>query len=141
MEQVRETLLAPRQFQLFLLAAYACVALALAVTGIYGVMSCVVTQRTHEICVRMALGARPSDVVRLVVGRGMVLAGLGAVVGLACAVVLTRLLAGQLYDVRPFDPLTFAGVAGLLVVVALAACYFPAYRAAKVDPLLALRAE
>lgn len=141
MEQVRETLLAPRQFQLFLLAAYACVALALAATGVYGVMSNAVTLRTHEIGVRMALGARPSDVVRLVVGRGMVLAGLGAVVGLAGAAMLTQLLAGQLYDVPPIDPLTFAGVTGVLVVAALAACYFPAYRAAKVDPLLALRAE
>jgi predicted permease len=115
--------------------------LLLACIGLYGLLSYEVARRTREIGVRMALGARPSDVLRLVVRQGVGLSAVGAVVGILGALGLTRYLASLLYGVRPFDPLTFLSVALLLGLVALAACYIPARRAAHVDPLIALRYE
>jgi putative ABC transport system permease protein len=132
---------AERQFNMLLLGLFAGLALALAAVGIYGLTSYSVTQRTHEIGIRMALGANRSHVMKLVVGQGMLLAGLGVAIGLIAAVGLTRLMASMLFAVRPTDPATFAAVAGLLVGVALAASVIPARRATKVDPMVALRYE
>jgi len=109
--------------------------------GIYGVMSYAVTQRTREIGVRVALGARPRDVIRMVVGRGMLLTSIGAAAGVALSLGLTRLMSGMLFGVGAKDPLTFACVSLLLAGVALLACYIPARRAARVDPMVALRCE
>jgi len=117
------------------------VALALAAVGIYGVMSYSVAQRRNEIGIRMALGARPADVLRLVMGEAMGVAVAGAAAGLAAALALTRLMSGLLYGVASTDPLTFAAVCAVLTAVALTATYVPARRAVRVDPLSALRAE
>jgi predicted permease len=116
-------------------------ALSLACVGLYGLLSYEVAQRTREIGVRMALGARPSDVLRFIVGQGMALSAAGAILGILGALGVTRYLASLLYGVRPFDPLTFLAVALLLALVALAACYTPARRASRVDPMVALRYE
>jgi putative ABC transport system permease protein len=132
---------AKRRFNMFLVGGFAALALVLAAIGIYGVVSYSVSQRTFEIGVRLALGAKPADVMRLVIGQGMANALLGALVGLAVAVGLTRFLETQLFRVSPTDPLTFAAVGSLLIAVALVACYLPARRATKVDPMTALRYE
>ncbi|HEU0173136.1 MAG TPA: ABC transporter permease [Blastocatellia bacterium] len=124
-----------------LLSAFGLLALALAAIGIFGVMSYAVSQRTREIGVRMALGAGAKDIFKLIVGRGLLLTLIGVGVGLALALVGTRLLSSLLYSVSAIDPLTFAGVTLLLVAVAFLACYFPARRAMKTDPMVALRCE
>jgi ABC-type antimicrobial peptide transport system permease subunit len=131
--------LAVRRFSMQMIALFAVTALLLAALGIYGVISYVVSERTHEIGVRLALGAGRADVMRMVVRQGMSLAISGTVVGLGGALVVARALAGLLYGVRPADPLTFGAVTVVLITVALIACYVPARRAIRVDPVIALR--
>lgn len=124
-----------------MVALFALTALLLAGLGIYGVISYMVGERTHEIGIRIALGAERSNILRMVLRQGLGLAIAGAAVGLIGALIVSHLMAGLLYGVRPTDPLTFGGVALLLMGVALAACYLPARRALRVDPLIALRHE
>jgi putative ABC transport system permease protein len=141
MDELLADSVALRRFSMLLLGVFAAVAVALACVGLYGVISYSVAQRTREIGLRVALGARPRDVLRLVLGRGLGLAGLGIVLGLAGGLAVTRVISSLLFGVGARDPLTFAAVAALLSLVALAACLFPARRATKVDPMVALRYE
>ena len=141
MNEVIADSLAARRFSMILLGSFALVALVLASVGIYGVLAYLVGQRTHEIGIRMALGAGRYEVLRLVVGQGAKMTLLGVALGLAAAMGLTRLMSDMLYGVSATDPLTFIAVALLLILVALAACYIPARRATKVDPMVALRHE
>jgi predicted permease len=140
-ERRLEELGAQRRFQTWLFSLFAALALGLAVIGIYGVLSYSVAQRRQEIGIRVALGAQVRDVMRLVIGQGMTLALIGLTLGLIASFGLTRLMSGLLFGVSATDPLTFALIAALLCVVALLACWIPARRATKADPLLALRPE
>jgi putative ABC transport system permease protein len=141
MEEVRSISLASERMNLLLFGLFAVLALALATIGIYGVLAYSVAQRTREIGIRLALGAHHNDVLRLVVSQGLRLAALGILLGLSGALTLTRLMAGMIYGVSATDPVTFLSVAILLGLVAAAACYIPARRAMRVDPMVALRYE
>ncbi len=141
LDEVVSNSFAARRLSMILLGVFAALALVLACVGIYGVISYLVGQRTHEIGIRLALGAQRSDVFRLVIGHGARMALIGVAVGIGAALALTRLMANQIFGVSAHDPLTFAGVAMLLILVALAACYIPARRAMRVDPIIALRCE
>jgi putative ABC transport system permease protein len=141
MDDVLEASVADRRSSMLLFSTFAIVALLLSMIGIYGVTAYYVTQRTHEIGIRMALGAQLRDVLTLVLKRGVVLALVGIAVGLAGALTLTRLMSSLLFGVTPVDAVTFATVSLCLVAVAVIACYIPARRATKVDPLVALRYE
>jgi len=141
LEQVRAESVAAPRLTANLLSLFALLALTIAATGIGGVMALAVGQRRHEIGVRMAIGARPGEILRMVLGQGMVLALFGVALGLVGALGLTRLLQRLLFEVEPTDPVTFVGVAAVLGVATLVACYVPARRAARVDPIIALRVE
>jgi putative ABC transport system permease protein len=141
MEQVVYERRSPKEVMMWTLLVFAVIALIMAAVGTYAVMAYAVAQRTHEIGVRMALGALPADILNLVLRRGLLLILLGVGLGLAGAFALTRAVAGLLYKVTATDPLTFIGVSLLLGLVALLACYVPARRAMKVDPMVALRCE
>ena len=140
-ESILSDSLSTRRFAMILMGVFAALALLMASVGTYGVISYLTSQRTHEIGIRMALGAQKRDVLAMVVGQGFKLALIGIGIGIAGSLVLTRFLAGLLYGVKPADPVTFIAVALILTGVAIMACYIPARRAAKVDPMVALRYE
>jgi putative ABC transport system permease protein len=135
------TALASRRFTTQLLGGFAALALVLAAVGIYGVMAFTVGQRTREIGIRMALGARPQSVIQLVLRQALMLAACGVVFGGAAAVLVSRLISKMLFEVRPTDPLTYVGIAALLALTAAVAAWRPAHKASAVDPIVALRAE
>jgi putative ABC transport system permease protein len=141
MDRVSENASAERRVSMVLLLLFAAIALLVSGLGIYGVMAYTTTQRRHEIGIRLALGAGGSDVLRLVVGQGMRLVLIGLVAGLLGAWVLSRVLASQLFGISAQDPLTYASVAVMLGLVALAATWLPARRATRVDPMISLRSE
>ena len=141
LERRREEAIAQRRFQTWLLMLFSAIALLLAAVGIYGLIHQSVIVRTHEIGIRRALGARPGDVFRLVITQGMSLAACGIGIGLLTAFGLTRVLAGLLFGVTATDPATFLAAPSLLAMVAFLACYIPARRATRIDPMIALRYE
>ena len=137
---VRDTV-APRKFNTLVLTLFSAIAMMLAALGIYGVMAYSVAQRTHEVGIRMALGAQKGDVLGLILRKGLILTLTGVAIGLAIALVLTRLMTTLLFGIAPTDATTFVAVSVLLIIVAMFACYIPARRATKVDPLVALHYE
>jgi putative ABC transport system permease protein len=141
MERVVAVATGTPHFYLLLFATFAGLALTLAAVGIYGVMSYTVSRRSHEVAIRMALGARPGDVVKLVVGEGMAVAAVGGLLGLGAAFALSRVMGAILYQVQPTDPATFLAGTLVLALVALFANYLPARRATRIDPLSALHRE
>lgn len=141
MDHIISDSLATRRFSMILLGIFAALALVLSCVGIYGVVSYLAGQRTHEIGTRIALGAQRKDVLRLIVGQGAKMALIGVAVGIAASLALTRFMAKLLFGVSAYDPLTFLGVACILLLVALAAAYIPARRAMRIDPVVALRCE
>jgi putative ABC transport system permease protein len=141
MEDVLSASIEQQRFDMLLLALFAGLAVTLGAVGLYGVLSHLVAQRTHEIGVRMALGAGHNEVLRLVVTNGLRMTSIGLGIGIVAAFGLTRLLAGLLFGVKPTDPFTFATVGVLICCVAFLACYIPARRATRVDPIMALRYE
>lgn len=140
-DQLLSSSVAPQRFDLFLLMLFGALAVGLAAVGVYGALSFSVSQRTHEIGIRLALGAHPRDVLRLIIRQGMKLVCTGIVLGMAGAVALTRLMSSLLYGVSPIDPATFLAASVLLTTAAMMACYVPARRAMRVDPLIALHSE
>jgi len=132
---------AERRFSMLLLTLFAGIAVFLAAVGLYGVVAYTVTQRTQEIGIRMAIGARPANVLRMVVGDGLKLATIGVVCGIAAALALARVIESMLFNVTPFDAASYGATALVLLAVAALACYMPARRAMRVDPLVALRQE
>jgi putative ABC transport system permease protein len=141
MDDVVANSYAARRFAMMLFGVFAALALVLACIGIYGVIAYLVGQRTHEIGLRMALGANRGDVLRLVLGRGTAVASIGVALGVFAALGLTQFMAHELFGVSAHDPATFAGVAAMLLTVAIVACYIPARRATSVDPMIVLRHE
>jgi putative ABC transport system permease protein len=141
MDHIVSEAIARQRFSMLLLGIFAGLALVLAAVGIYGVMSYSVAQHTHEIGIRMALGARRADVLQMTVKQGLKLVGAGMILGLMAAFLLTRVLASLLYGISATDPITFVGISLLLLAVAILASYIPALRATKVDPIIALRAQ
>jgi putative ABC transport system permease protein len=139
LEDVRASSLAPERLNLSVLGVFALVALILSGVGLYSVLAWSVVRRQREIGVRTALGARPTDVRRLVLGQGIGLTALGIVLGMAAAFVLTRGLSGLLFEVTPLDPATFVTVPSLVLIVSIVACWIPAHRASRIDPIQALR--
>jgi ABC-type antimicrobial peptide transport system permease subunit len=141
MEEIVANSITKQRLTMMLLSVFSGLALALSAVGIYGVISYLTGQRTHEIGIRVALGASASDVLRMILGEGMRITLIGVGIGLVAALGLTRLITKIIYGVSASDPLTFVGVAVLLTAVALLACYIPARRAMRVDPIIALRYE
>jgi putative ABC transport system permease protein len=141
MDEMVAKYLEQRRFALELLGIFAGVALLLASIGIYGVMAYTFSQRTNEIGIRMAMGAQRGDILRIAVSEGAMIVVFGVTAGLIGSLILTRFLQTMLFDVKPNDPITFAAISGLLAAVTLAACFVPARRATRVDPLVALRHE
>ena len=141
MDHIVSEAIARQRFSMLLLGIFAALALVFAAVGIYGVMSYSVAQRTHEIGIRMALGARRADVLKMTVNQGLKLVSIGMMLGLAVAFVLTRVLASLLFGISSTDPITFLGISLVLLAVAILASYLPALRATKVDPIIALRAQ
>jgi len=140
-EELLSRRLSEPRFNTLLLASFAGLGLLLAAIGIYGVVSFLVTQRTHEFGIRIALGAQKTNLLKLVIGKGVVLSLIGVTLGLGASLILTRLMTGLIYGVASTDPVTLIAVAGLLTTVTIIASYIPARRATKVDPLTALRYE
>ena len=141
LDRLVDNAVGPRRLITRLLGFFSCLALLLAAIGLYGVMAFAVTQRQQEIGIRMAIGAQRGDILSMILRGGLRLVALGVAAGLAGSLALTRVLQGQLFGISAYDPLTFAGIAGLLTAVAAVACLLPALRATRVDPLVAVRAE
>jgi putative ABC transport system permease protein len=139
MTEVVSASFTPQRFIATLMGAFAALALALTAVGLYGLLSYQVSQRTHEIGLRMALGAQARDVLRMIIRQGMTLVLIGVAVGLACAFALSRIMSNLMFDITVTDPATYAFIALLLTAVSLLACYIPARRATRVDPMIALR--